>query len=160
MKILNTSKNIFDLPEKPDHAVCVTTNGMIKKSGEAVMGAGIAKEADTRFKLKYKLADYLQKYGNRPFNMGVYPNSQVGNIMTIVTFPTKNDWRDKSDMKLIRQSAENLVKLCDKFKITTCYLPPVGCGCGGLDWKTQVEPALENILDDRFIIVFRNNAKA
>lgn len=41
MRILNTNRNIFDLPAN-NSAVCVTTNGIIKQNGYAVMGKGIA----------------------------------------------------------------------------------------------------------------------
>lgn len=140
-------------------AVCVTTNGMIKNNGHAVMGAGIAKEADTRFHLAKRLADYLTKYGNRTFYMGVYNHELTGTPFAIITFPTKHNWRDKSDLELIRQSAENLDKICNNRGITKCYLPPVGCGYGGLDWNSQVKPILEPLLDDRFIIVFRTIKK-
>lgn len=149
MKILNTAKNIFDLPVSEKEAVCVTTNGMVKRNGFAVMGAGIAREADLRFGLSAKLGQYLRAYGNRTFYMGAYQNK------AIICFPTKHNWRDSSDLALIRESAENLVRMCDNRGITKCYLPPVGCGLGGLDWDTQVAPLLNSILDDRFVIVFR-----
>ena len=156
MKILNSNKNIFDLPKSAFDAVCVTTNSMIKRNGKAVMGAGIAKEADERFNLGYKLADYLNKYGNRCFNMGLYTNDQTRKTFTIITFPTKYDWRNNSDLTLIKKSAKELVSICDKWNIKHCYLTPVGCKNGNLNWNLQVKPILEQILDNRFTIVFYN----
>lgn len=155
MQILHTKSNIFDLPENKNQAVCVTTNGIVKKDGNAVMGAGIAKETDTRFHIAPLLGEYLRKYGNRTFYMGCYRHEKTDNSFAIITFPTKNNWRDNSDLTLIKQSAENLVRICTNRNITKCYLPPVGCGCGNLDWESQVRPVLEKILDDRFIITFR-----
>lgn len=149
MKILKTKMNIFDLPRSASDAVCVTTNGMVKRSGYAVMGKGIALECDNRYHVSYKLAQHLKRHGNRPCDLGQYDSSQFH----LVSFPTKNDWRNKSDIKLIKQSAEFLKDICDKQGIQTCYLPPLGCG--GLDWEKDVKPVVENILDDRFVIVFR-----
>lgn len=143
--------NIFALPQNGE-AVCVTTNGIVKPNGHAVMGAGIALESNKLFHLSKKLGGYLNKYGNRVFNMGRFSNGSQ--CLTVITFPTKYDWRDNSDIELIHQSAIQLVELCNKFGITKCYLPPPGCGCGKLDWNT-VKNCLSSILDDRFIIVFR-----
>lgn len=152
MRILTNVTDIFNLPIGPSEAVCVTTNGIIKQNGRAVMGRGIAKTADDRFDLSRQLAHYLLKYGNRLFYMGVKRDAVTGHEMSIITFPTKHHWRDKSDIELIRTSAKQLVSTCDKFGITKCYLPCPGCANGGLDWEIQVEPVLEPILDDRFII--------
>lgn len=154
MQILHTDKNIFDLPLSKAEAVCVTTNGIIKKDKTAVMGAGIAKEANTRFNLSAKLGEYLYKYGNRTFYMGVYKNGNTK--LSVITFPTKHDWRNDSDLGLIRTSALQLKTICNKYHITKCYLPPVGCGMGNLNFDTQVRPIIEPLLDDRFIIVFRD----
>lgn len=156
MRILHNPGDIFALPETTSEAVCVTTNGIVKRDGMAVMGAGIAKQANQSFdKLALKLGYYLTKYGNRVFDMGVYKNTRTGIMTRIITFPTKYDWRNDSDIELIKTSALQLVELCDKRNITTCYLPCPGCSNGGLDWERQVRPLLEPILDDRFVIADR-----
>lgn len=136
-----------------ENIVCVTTNGIIKKDGNAVMGAGIAKTADMRFQLAAKLANHLKSNGNVVADLGVYQyeNSQFH----IISFPTKNHWRDSSIPELIRQSAMQLVALANKNNFKHIFMTPPGCGCGGLNYKTDVKPLLEPILDDRFIIVLR-----
>lgn len=48
MQILETDIDIFQLP-KTTEAVCVTTNGVIDKNGNAVMGKGIALQAKQLF---------------------------------------------------------------------------------------------------------------
>lgn len=151
MKTLRTTSNIFDLPTDRTHAVCITTNGMIKRNGTAVMGAGIAKEANERFHLGYELANHLKNNGNTPFIF----STPGKNNSHLISFPTKYDWRNQSDLNLIRRSAEILVEICNNSNIQTCYLTPPGCGCGGLNWDIQVKPVIESILDDRFTIVFR-----
>lgn len=148
-----TYNDIFTLPQTANDAVCVTTNGIVKRDGSAVMGAGIAKQANLKFSLSRTLGVYLKQHGNRVFNMGLVTDQT--RRYRIFTFPTKHDWRDNSDLSLIIQSAHELVALCDKLNIQTCYLPPVGCGLGNLDWETQVKPAIAPILDDRFIVILR-----
>lgn len=136
--------NIFG--EKAD-AVCVTTNGVVCSTG-AVMGAGIAKEADMRYNLKTALGEKLKLYGNHVYDMGVFDGKHV------VTFPTKNHWRYKSEISLIDQSCRELVSLANANNWKEILLPPIGCGCGGLDFEKDVKPVISPILDDRFVICF------
>lgn len=153
MRILYNAGDIFDLPKKRDEAVCITTNGIVKTNGCAVMGAGIAKQANMSFHgLAKDLGGLLTQYGNRVYDMGFRKDSITGNWIRIITFPTKHNWRDKSDLSLIRTSAEQIIDICDGRGIHTCYLTRPGCANGGLDWETQVRPLIEPILDDRFVI--------
>ena len=150
--------NIFDLPKQQqitivNEAICITTNGIVKKDGKAVMGKGIALDADIHFHLSDKLGQYLNQYGNRAFNLGVY--ERYYSKYRVFSFPTKHHWKEDSDITLICKSAEQLVEMCNKFYITKCYIPPVGCGCGKLNWENIVKPWLSQILDDRFIVVLR-----
>lgn len=152
MQILRTQTDIFYLP-KTTEAVCITTNGIVDKNGNAVMGKGIALQAKNLFHCEAKLGQYLKTYGNRCFNLGRYKRDNE--IFTLISFPTKHHWKEKSDITLICKSAIELIAICDKFNITKCYLPLIGCGAGGLNWEVDVEPRLFNMLDDRFIIVRR-----
>lgn len=159
MRILNTNRNIFDLPAN-NSAVCVTTNGIIKQNGYAVMGKGIALEADRRYGLSKKLGKELQLHGNHVHFLGDFNNGPNRNVR-ILSFPTKNDWRNNSDLTLIRRSAYELIAACIEHGIKQCYLPPAGCGCGGLDFETQVKPVLMPILDENitgidFITILRS----
>lgn len=151
-----TKYDIFDLPQKGE-AVCVTTNGVVKSNGQAVMGAGIAKQADQLFNLSTQLGKYLNQYGNRAFNMGVFQANRIGCCVNffILTLPTKHDWRNGSDINLIIQSCNQLVEMCNKFGINKCYLTPPGCGCGKLNWL-EVKPIIAQILDNRFVVVVRD----
>lgn len=153
MQTLHTKTNIFDLPNSKNTAVCVTTNGMIKHNGHAVMGKGIAKEANERFHVSGQLGTKLAVAGNHVHDLGIVKNGQQA--YRLVSFPTKNDWRDNSTIKRITQSAYELIAYCIEYDIETCYLPPAGCGCGGLDWDNVVSPVLSQILDDRFVTVLR-----
>lgn len=139
-----TTGSIFDFT---DGAIVITTNGIIRKNGRAVMGAGIAKATRDRYTdIDLKLGKYLSKYGNRAFYMGKYDDQIV------LTFPTKHDWKDKSDIELIKTSAEQIVAICDKWHIEKVYLPRPGCSNGGLKWE-DVKSVIEPILDDRFIVI-------
>lgn len=146
--------NMFELDHGPADAICITTNGVLRKDGRAVMGRGVALDAAKRFEfIANDLGVYLRKYGNRVFNMGKRRDNMNGRYVNVITFPTKHDWHDKSDIELIKISAMQLVALADKFKFRTIYLPRPGCANGGLNWEQLVKPIIEPILDDRFVIV-------
>lgn len=121
---------------------CVTTNGEIRSDGKAVMGAGVAKYVRDKFEgIDTILAHQLRNNGN-------IVNTIWGNPH-IVSFPTKNKWRDKSCLVLIEDSLKSL-SLLDGVIV----IPRPGCSNGGLDWETCVKPLCEKYLvDDRFIIV-------
>ena len=147
---LRGNYNIFALPQQGE-AVCITTNGIVKQNGCAVMGKGIALQADNLFHVSGKLGQYLQTYGNRPFNLGVATLNGIS--FYLFSFPTKHHWKEDSDITLICDSAQKIVEMCDKFNVQKCYLPSVGCGCGNLNWDNTVKPWLSQILDNRFIVV-------
>jgi len=143
-------------------AVCIPTNGILKKNGELVMGAGIAKVAKEKFpKLPKILGDYVAQYGNKVFYCGEH------NGLSYLSFPTKHHWKDSSDIKLITESCKQLVRMVDKFgqcveiedgvqklkqKWSTIVLPRVGCGLGGLKWS-NVSKILKNYLDDKYYVI-------
>lgn len=138
-----TTGNLWDL-----HAqgvwIGITTNGILKKDGSAVMGAGLAKQAALRFPvLPHLLGQRLRYDGNHAFTWSDF---------RLVTFPTKHDWRAPSDLRLIIQSATELSALLDLRGIRSFAMPRPGCGLGQLDWSV-VEPAIAPILGDRVLIV-------
>jgi hypothetical protein len=140
--MLDVKENIWDFPKRV--VICITTNGIIKKNGELVMGKGIALQAKQRFpKLPLILGQYIKQKGNQLYYISEY---------NIASFPTKHHWKDKSDIDLIQQSCfqlENFVKTYDKY----AALPRPGCENGGLNWYQNVKPTIEHILSDRVCVV-------
>jgi len=136
-----------DLFEQKDaDAICITTNGFIKRNGEAVMGRGCAREADERWKCAKEVGDILKEYGN---NVHILRH---GIPHTVVIFPVKYHWRQKADLILIKRSTQQLVELADRLHWKRIVVPRPGCGNGGLRWEV-VKPVLEPILDDRFFVI-------
>lgn len=154
MRILRTNQNIFDIADQPNTGVCVTTNGVRKRDGSAVMGAGQALEANQRYACSGKLGQNLAQFGNSVCDLGIVQTCS-GYPYRLIAFPTKHHWKDKSDMDLIIQSTHQLLNLTNKLHLSQVYLPPVGCGLGCLNWDKQVAPVLESLLDDRFYVLFR-----
>lgn len=135
-------------------AIAITTNGMRRKDGSAVMGAGIAKAAAQRYPgIDRRLGQLLAQSGNHVYILhrgGEEP--WAGEARDVVAFPTKKHWRDPSDRDLIRRSAEGLVKAAAFRGWQRIALPRPGCGLGGLDWESQVKPLLAELWDERFLV--------
>lgn len=130
--------NLFEF----DGIRCVPTNGVRKKNGDAVMGAGLAKAvAGDMPHVPSLLGEHLRVWGNIPC---VLEDRWV-------SFPTKTHWRSPSDLVLIEDSAFALQSIADELGWGRVALPHVGCGLGGLSWENEVRPSLESILDDRFV---------
>lgn len=155
----------------PCNALCITTNGYVKRNGECVMGRGIAKQ--------------IQKYyPNMPKDLGKLIETKGNNVHlvysdepAIISFPVKPvakkceshddyvshmkfnigdtimGWACKASITMIEKSARQLASLANENPHwEVILLPRAGCGAGELDWS-DVKPILDKYLDDRFIAV-------
>jgi hypothetical protein len=152
--MLETFGNLWELADQGCDALVITTNGYVRKDGNAVMGRGIAKEAANLFpELPQNLGQQLRKNGN---NCYVFPSLAYD----VVTFPVKPifgpdgtpGWKTKAQIPLIIKSAKQLVEFANRYDWTDILMPRPGCGNGGLSWKA-VQGVLVPILDDRFTAV-------
>ena len=122
-------------------SIVIPTNGSIKRNGAAVMGKGLALQARERFKgIDKILGGLLQSYGEIPFLLPY----------NLISFPTKWEWYEKADLKLIAASANILAGMISIYKLGLIYMPKIGCGNGGLLWE-EVEPILEKL--NRSVII-------
>jgi len=154
-------------------AICITTNGFVKKNGENVMGKGCAKAASLIFpELPKILGDKILMYGNNVHEL------IKNNNTTILSFPVKpqykimespNDvvrhmrnkfkigdsvpgWACVADIEIISNSAHQLLNLTNERGWGKVVLPRPGCGAGELEWES-VKVVLDDILDDRFVLM-------
>lgn len=124
--------------------ICITTNGFVKENGDAVMGAGVAKQAKFLFPdLPKELGNNIRKNGNRVFYFEKY---------NIFTFPVKHYWWQNADIDLIKKSLNELVNYIDIHNIKTVILPKPGCGNGRLNWKI-VKENIDDICTDNIKII-------
>ena len=138
--------NLWDYHEK-GHWVAITTNGFVKRNGEAVMGRGVALEAKKRFpRLPEVLGLSIKFCGNTVRVLGTPPFLDY----KLVAFPVKHRWWERADVALIEEGCKLLSISWPKG--VKLYMVRPGCGNGGLDWK-DVRPILEKYLDDRFVVV-------
>jgi hypothetical protein len=149
--------DLWDHKQADGYLKVITTNGFVKANGEAVMGAGCAREAKLRWPELPKFVGYnIKRYGNNVFFIGDgYVNELdiMSHEKSIITFPVKYHWKEKADLKLIEKSAHEIVSLADAIDGDWRYvLPRPGCGNGRLEWD-NVKPVLQGILDTRFIVI-------
>ena len=122
--------------------IVITTNGFVKNNGECVMGRGIARQARDKFPgFAKKLGDKLKSEGNRVF---------IWEPENLITFPTKHNWWEKSDLDLIQTSAIQLAEYFEQgyqlgADLPKIYMPKPGCSNGKLDWE-DVEPVICGII--------------
>lgn len=106
---------------------------------EGVMGKGIA----LRFKEVYPkmFEDYKIRCQNGEVKLGepyIYVLS-TGRI--IMNFPTKQHWKNKSDIEGIRKGLALLVTKAKEWDLKSIAIPPLGCGNGWLNWD-DVKPIM------------------
>lgn len=128
-------------------ALCITTNGTVRKDGACVMGRGCAREAATKFPhIPQRLGGLIKTYGNIICLVNDWEP-------VIYSFPVKHNWWEKADLGLIEASALHLMEIINDTNYTKVLLPRPGCGNGHRDWLTEVKPILEQLLDERVYIV-------
>lgn len=147
-------------------AICITTNGHYTTMGEAVMGGGCAGVCARRWpQTSVRLGKCLKNHQmNIPFVIGaldkdgeyIEPSLRIikeRKFKTLIfSFPTIDNLMDGAKLELIRNSAEELVKLVERFNLRGVVIGRPGVGIGGLAWA-DVKQVLEPLLDDRFTIV-------
>jgi hypothetical protein len=136
-----------------NHFVCITTNGTVKKNGDAVMGRGNAKQATICIpKIKPLLGRYLKERGNVAGYLDVLRDTEL------VIFPVKHNWWEKADIVLIEESTEWLKHEAHRNPKHTYHLPRPGCGNGKLKWEF-VKPRIQRHLPDNVLVHYIDNVE-
>lgn len=114
-----------------------------------VMGKGIALMFKDAFPANYREYASASERGEiQTGRMFVTERpSIVGPPRWIINFPTKEHWRGKTQIEWIRSGLDDLRRVIQEKRIRSIAIPPLGCGNGGLDWRT-VRPVIEQALED------------
>jgi hypothetical protein len=139
--------DIWDYYKKSGYRIIIPTNGCVRNNGKLVMGRGIAKEAVENIPgIEIALGNLVGAYGNIPYF-----------IKGIISFPVKENWSDKADLRLIKNSMKLLTQQLREEKwrgIKKIIFPRVGCGNGKLKWK-EVWTVIEPYMTNQFILIRR-----
>lgn len=105
---------------------------------EGYMGKGIAYQFKLRFPENNR--EYVKACRNKSLKIGTLHYFWEEEKL-IVNFPTKNKWREKSEIDYIRLGLSELVDLISLLSIKSIAIPPLGCGNGGLNWA-DIKPVI------------------
>ena len=135
------SGNIFDSPAQ-------TLVHPVNTVG--VMGKGLALE----FKKRYP--KMFEEYKKQCRDGWLY----VGSFMLwrakdhfVLNFPTKKHWKDPSSLIYVEAGLLSFANEYESYGISSIAFPRLGCGNGGLDWKT-VKSVMELYLQELPIDVY------
>lgn len=135
------TSNIFDLDA---HALVNPVNCV------GVMGAGLAKEFARRYPkivAPYQKACATNKLRpGKVFVITLSSNSATYSEKYVVCFPTKDNWREPSELSFIKYGLLDLVDVIESLNIRSIAIPKLGCGLGGLKWG-DVRPLIESALN-------------
>jgi hypothetical protein len=141
--------NIWSAIEDSDMFV-ITTNSYLKKNGDLVMGAGIAKEAAERYSLLPGIfgIDIARSCGH----LGEY---YLLYWKKIIALQTKRRFKDKSDLNLLNKSLERLILYVKPYLKVDMVFP--GIGYGQLEPKEVLENTILNdIIKSKNITIWSN----
>jgi O-acetyl-ADP-ribose deacetylase (regulator of RNase III) len=114
------------------------------------MGAGIAKEFKNRYpEMFVEYAKLCKKGRIRVGEVWVWCESESHHVKPnyIVNFPTKDDWKQPSQLNWIVAGLDNLKNHVIMKEIASLAMPALGCNLGGLKFA-DVRMAVENSLGD------------
>ena len=108
-----------------------------------VMGAGLALLA--RHKWPEMAKSYAYACACNQVRVGhIWTYKDDNN--TIICFPTKEHWRNPSQMSFIVSGLVSLNTFITVYRPNSIAIPKLGCGHGGLLWK-DVKPQIEYYLE-------------
>lgn len=116
-----------------------------------VMGKGIALDFKRLFPDMFE--QYRRLCEDDKLQIGVLWLYKTPNKW-VLNFPTKHHWREPSRVEYIEAGLAKFAASYSQMGVHSIAFPPLGCGNGQLDFKTQVQPLMEKYLRNLPIEVF------
>lgn len=126
-----------DLFSYPCHVKVCTVNTV------GAMGAGVARQYRDRWPMAY--ARYRKRCLAGDFTVTDLLVQRCGSEWWVL-FPTKQDWRNGSELAWIETNLTKLGRLCFQYNVKRIALPWLGCANGGLD-RNDVLPLIKAAFD-------------
>ena len=122
----NASFAAGDLLDAPADAICNPVNLA------GVMGRGLALQFRQRWPESYRA--YRAALRSGALGRGRVHAHRLPDGRHVLHCPTKDHWRDRSSIALVRATIDAIGPCCVLHGIRSVAVPPLGCGLGGLDW--------------------------
>ena len=139
--------DIFNI-HKQGGVIGITTNSCLDRNGYLVMGKGIALQAKKLFPELPRDWGKIMTLLSPTTNYTFYDETH-----RMFAIQTKNHWRRPSNTCLISASLDIVISTAEQLQLSEVYIPPLGCGNGGLNWDTQIKPLIENKHSSNIIVV-------
>lgn len=126
---------------------------------QGVMGSGVAFAIRRKWSKAYTdYVSYCRKFDNNRRSMlgmvqmvnvgGTFNDLFVANCFTQEYYG--NDGKVYADLSAIKEALQNVIAFARTYGYPV-YIPRIGCGLGGLSWEDQVQPILEQLVDENEI---------
>lgn len=116
-----------------------------------IMGKGLALQFKKRYPHNFHEYEKACKANKVVLGkMFISHDTFMGIKKTIINFPTKNSWKNKSRLEDIICGLQDLLAELQARGIKSVAIPPLGCGLGGLRWhdvKDEIEKTFANFPD-------------
>lgn len=159
MNILRTELDFFDVVKQTNpKAIVFTSNGVVNKEQELVMGGGIALAFKNKYPwLPFYIGNDIMGDKGKVKKYGVYGPVDDGNGRAIFALQTKVHYKDPSEFDFVIDNTKLLFEKTKKYSSILMVAP--GIGLGGLD-EVKVLAAIGQFLDKRFIVICQEKQKA
>lgn len=158
-----TPADVLNLSEG---SVVYATGDILKANTDAVInpcntqgvyGAGLSKAMSQKW--SWWTQDYKDACRNGEIAIGrlhlSHPPANHLNDPVVIHFPTKDHWKDKSELSYIADGLNDFAERYKEWSITSIAIPKLGCGLGGLRWgrvKMYMEQALSDLSGIKVVI--------
>lgn len=135
MHFIEINGDLFAVPQGYYLAHCI--------SGDFALGAGIAKQFDKEYNMRFKLfRDYPIEIGEKFGYVG--KALLVDNVFNLVTKPK---CYHKPNYDTLIDTIIDMREQCETRNITKLAMPKIGCGLDQLDWS-RVREIIEEVFED------------
>lgn len=135
MHFTEINGDLFAVPQGYYLAHCI--------SGDFALGAGIAKQFDKEYNMRFKLfRDYPIEIGEKFGYVG--KALLVDNVFNLVTKPK---CYHKPNYDTLIDTIIDMREQCETRNITKLAMPKIGCGLDKLDWS-RVREIIEEVFED------------
>lgn len=124
MILKRDKKDLFEMPQEYFLAHCI--------SADFALGAGIAKQFDSKYNMRYKL---MKKY--EYIYLDSNPSRYIGDVLlvdNVFNLITKNKCYHKPTYESLNKCLLQLRKIVNLNGIDKLAIPKIGCGLDKLEW--------------------------
>jgi len=125
---------------------------------EGVMGKGIALQFKKAFPDNFEAYERACARGEvRAGQVFLFKREALDGPRYIFNFPTKRHWRERTRLDDLAAGLNDLVSQVERLDIRSIAIPPLGCGHGGLSWRTVfplIEEAFAELAQSVRVLVF------